>query len=432
MNLFPLYRAATIAAGPAVRAYLSLRRHRGKEDPARFGERLGRPGADRPDGPLLWLHGASVGEAVSMLPLIERLRAVHPGLNILITTGTVTSARLIADRLPEGCRHQYVPVDRPAYVRRFLDHWRPGLALWLESEFWPNLIVETADRKVPMVLVNGRVSPNSLGGWRRTPDFIRFLLSRFDQCLAQTRDDGERLASLGARRVSSPGNLKFAAPPLPAEPQAVAEIEKAFADRTRWLAASTHPGEESIAGRIHLAVEPGFPGLLTVVVPRHPERGPEVAASLARLGLQVARRGAGEPVTPQVQAYVADTMGEMGVFYRTAEVVFIGKSLESLGGQNPLEPARLDCAIVFGPHMTNFAEIAARLAAAGGAVTVADETELAAAVTRLLGEPGARRDLAAAARRVAEGEAAVLDAIAEALAPYLAAVMADCGSRARA
>ena len=415
------YRLLGTLGLPLIRGYLAWRRVQGKEDADRFGERLGHPGRPRPDGTLVWVHAASVGESLSLLPLVERLGVARPGINILITTGTVTSAALLAERLPNGAIHQYVPVDRRAYVRRFLDHWRPDLVLWAESEFWPNLITEPAARSVPMVLVQGRVSAGSFRGWQRAPGLIRLLLSGFRLCLGQSEGDAERLRRLGAPVARCVGNLKYAAPPLPADADTLAALETAIDGRPMWLAASTHAGEEDIAGRAHGRLADSHPGLLTVIVPRHPTRGGDVSRALAATGLVVARRGAGEIPTSTTQVYVADTLGELGLFYRLAEIVYVGKSLVPLGGQNPLEPARLDCALLFGPHTANFADITDRLTTAKAALEVADETALADAVHALLNEPTRRQAMAKAAHAVADAEADSLDAVIEELMPFLEA-----------
>ncbi|MBE0533707.1 MAG: 3-deoxy-D-manno-octulosonic acid transferase [Rhodospirillales bacterium] len=417
--MLSLYRWATTLGGPAIRFYLDRRMARGKEDPERFGERLGRPGRPRPAGPVIWVHGASVGEAISVLPLIERVRALRPEATVLLTTGTVTSARLMAKRLPEGAMHQFVPVDRAAYVRSFLDHWRPDLALWAESEFWPNLIGETAKRNIPIVLINGRVSDRSFARWGRHRKTIGQILGGFRLCLGQSQLDAERLADLGAPAVASPGNLKLAAPPLPADAATLADLQAQVAGRPVWVAASTHAGEEVLCGRVHRQLAPSHPGLLTVIVPRHPDRGPGIAAELAADGLGVARRSAGGAITAATEVYVADTIGELGLFYRLAGVAFIGKSLVPLGGQNPLEAACLDCAVLFGPHMGNFREIAARLKESGGAEEVADEAALVAVLGRLLTDDEARHAQGAAASAFAKAEARVLERIVGELAPFL-------------
>lgn len=431
--MLTLYRAATEVGAPLIHLFLARRRARGKEDGARFAERFGFAGRPRPADALIWMHAASVGESLSLLPLIERALADRADAQVLLTTGTVTSARLMAERLPRGAFHQYVPVDRALYVRRFLDHWRPHLVIWAESEFWPNLVSEPAARGIPMVLVQGRVSDSSFAGWRRAPGFIRDLLAGFALALAQTEEDARRLRTLGVRDARCLGNLKFAAPPLPADAAELARLEALIGGRRRWLAASTHPGEEEIAAAVHQRLAPAHPGLLTIIVPRHAERGAAIAALLAARGLAVARRSGGETITPATEVYLADTTGELGLFYRLSEIAFVGKSLVAPGGQNALEAARLGCAVVQGPHVANFAEMTRRMAAAGAAIEVADAAALGVAVGRLLDDESERAQRIKAAQRFAGAEAHVLDQVMAAIAPYLAQLpsAAEAG-RARA
>lgn len=419
--MLSLYRGVTSLGAPLISAYLNHRLAQGKEDRGRFLERQGHPDRPRPAGHLVWLHAASVGEALSVLPVAERV-AMRPHTTALLTTGTVASAELIAARLPAGVIHQYVPVDRLPWVRRFLDHWRPDLALWCESEFWPNLLTETASRRVPLILLNGRVSERSFARWRRHPRLIRQLLGCFVLCLGQTAADAERLRTLGARRVAVRGNLKSATPPLPVDESALAALRAALGDRPRWLAASTHAGEEAIAGRLHRVLAARSPGLLTIIVPRHTARGGEIADELAALGLSVARRSMGATVAAETEVLLADTMGEMGLFMRLAPIVFMGKSLAGQGGQNPLEPARLGASVLFGPHMDNFAELAARMVAAGAAESVRDESELAGAVMRRLADPALAEACGARARAFAAAEADVLAAVLGELEPWLQGV----------
>ena len=414
-----LYRAFTVLATPFIALYLGRRRRAGKEDPKRFPERLGVAGMARPDGKLVWIHGASVGEAFAVLPLIGRILESREALHVLVTTGTVTSARLMAERLPARAHHQYAPIDRPDAVAAFLDHWRPDLAIWTESEFWPNLVADTQSRGVPMVLVNGRMSERSYHRWMLMSSMIRRLLGGFALCLAQSERDAERLRDLGANQVRTLGNLKSAAPPLPVDQAALDEMRRVVGSRPLWLAASTHAGEETQVAASHRALAADHPGLLTIIAPRHPKRGPIIAAGLRGRGFIVALRSAGEAIAKPTDIYIADTLGELGLFYRLAPVAFVGGSLVLHGGQNPREPARLGCAIIHGPHMGNFASFTAAFAATRGAVAVADGAGLTAALDRLLGDSRERQKLVGAARTAAAAETGVLDRIEAALKPYL-------------
>lgn len=416
--MLSVYKGVTTLGLPLVRFYLSRRLAKGKENRERFGERLGVSAKPRPEGKLVWVHAASVGESLSLLPLIESLKADRPQWQVLVTTGTVTSAALMADRLPAGAFHQFVPVDRVAYVERFLNHWRPDLALWAESEFWPNLITCSARRGVPMVLINGRVSEKSFRTWRKIPGLSKALMSGFSLCLGQTVTDATRLAELGAPRCKSVGNLKFSAPPLPVNEVALNELSNQIGARPCWLASSTHSGEEEIAGRVQQSLKEHYPDLLTVIVPRHPGRGTEIAEALRKQGLKVALRSTKGLIERETDIYIADTMGELGLFYRLAPVVFIGKSLVPMGGQNPLEAARLDCAIVFGPHMTNFEEITRAFKLKSAVLEISDEKELGQTVGRLLEDTAERTTLAEAAARVAAEQSGVLEAVMLELAPF--------------
>lgn len=418
------WRWAASAIAPALPLHLRRRAARGKEDAARLAERYGQ-GADRRPGRLLWVHAASVGESVSVLPLIDALAARDPALRFLLTTGTVTSARLLADRLPPAlaprAAHRFAPLDVPRWAARFLDGWRPDAAVFVESELWPNLIAATQARGIPMALVNARMSARAAARWGRAPGFARRVLSAFTLVLAQTEGDAARFRALGAAGAASPGNLKFAAAPLPADAAELARLRALLGDRPAWVAASTHPGEEALAMAAHRRLAAAHPGLLTIIVPRHPDRGAEVAALGA--GLAVARRGAGEDPGGAVQVLVADTLGELGLWYRLARLAFVGGSLVAHGGQNPLEPARLGCPVLVGPHTWNFAGILDRMAAAGGLARLDPGPDpaaaLAEAVADMLTHPARGQAQARAAAAVAADQAGLPDRIAAALLPLL-------------
>lgn len=419
-----LYAATTTLGAPLINLLLARRRARGREDLTRMGERRGHPGLPRPKGPLVWMHAASIGESLSVLRLIERLLKRYPALNILVTTGTVTSARLLAERLPERALHQYVPVDRVAWVNRFLDHWRPDAAMWVESELWPNLVLATQARGVPMVLLNARMSARSFERWRRMPGLSGRLMRGFSLVMAQDEAEAERLRRLGAETVTTPGNLKFAAGPLPHNERDLRTFLNMAAGRPTWVASSTHEGEEEICAYVHRRVASRVPKLLTVIVPRHPARGTSITQKLRGLGLNVARREGNEPITAETDIYIADTLGELGLFYRAALVAFIGGSLIPHGGQNLLEPARLGAAVLHGPHMENFRAIVEEMEAQGAAHEIADAEELVKALQRLLTDSALRRDTADTAQRIATAKDGILDAVVNQLEPVLAGVTA--------
>lgn len=417
--ILSLYRLVGVIGAPVISLYLKRRKARGKEDPARFNERLGIASIARPPGKLVWLHAASVGESLSLLPLIEKLTADRPHFQYLMTTGTVTSAALMAERLPAGVIHQYLPVDRPLYVDRFYDHWQPDLVLWSESDFWPNLMHEPGVRGVPLVLVNGRISPKSFKGWSRYPAVIKTLLKGFALCLGQTDRDAERLQKLGAPVARSVGNLKFAVKPLPVDEKEKKELAQQMGGRRRWMGASTHAGEEQILWQVHQHLRSTCPDLLTVIVPRHPSRGPEIANELRGVGASVALRSAGEMIDTPTDVYVADTLGEMGLFFRLCPLVFMGKSLVDKGGQNPLEAAQLGCTLLYGPYMWNFEEMTERLAERGAAIEVADAEGLTKAMERLQGNEKEAQALASNAKTYVHSQADVLNKVMGELAPFL-------------
>jgi 3-deoxy-D-manno-octulosonic-acid transferase len=411
------YRIFSGAMTPLAPLFLARRLRHGKEHGVRLPERRGVSAAARPLGPLVWLHGASVGELISVLPLIERIHARE--VDLLVTSGTVTSGGLAEQRLPRGVIHQFVPIDVPFFVRRFLNHWQPDLALFVESELWPNIMIETARRGVPMILVNGRLSENSFRRWRHLPATIGALLQRLDLCLARTPADAERLSELGAPHVVTAGDLKLDGPAPPADRNKLAALQRATAGRPLIAAASTHAGEEAAMIDAHLKLRANFPNLLTLIVPRHPERGASVADIARAAGLNVKLRSRGELPDARTDIYVADTVGELGLIYRLALIVFVGGSLAEHGGQNPIEPAKLGAAILHGPHVWNFAEIYAELDRAHGAELIVDSSKLTAALGAMMAQPEARTHVAEAARMTVESLGGALERTLQSLDPYL-------------
>ena len=384
------YRALTRYAAPVAPLLLAWRTRIGKEESARRGERYGEASMPRPSGFLVWFHAASVGEANAVLPVIDAIAADHPEIRLLLTTGTVTSAKLARARLPKGAVHQYVPLDNQDYVRRFLKHWQPDLAVFVESEIWPNLVLETNVLNIPLVLVNGRMSFRSFRRWRNRPGLSRPLFSAFGLVLAQNERFAQRFTALGAARAVPVGNLKIDAPPPPVDLAAHKTLSAALAGRSVWLAASTHPGEDDIAAVAHLAMKGARPDLLTIIVPRHPDRGPFIARLLTNANLKVALRSEGKLPDASTDIYVADTIGELGLFYNLVPVAFVGGSLVPHGGQNPMEAIKLGAAVVTGPHWRNFADAYEELLASGGCAQVSEANDLATAVLLLLEDAQAR------------------------------------------
>jgi 3-deoxy-D-manno-octulosonic-acid transferase len=421
-----VYQRLSSAVVPLAPALIKRRLKQGKEDPARIGERRGMTRDIRPLGPLVWIHGASVGEVLAAAALIEKLRKLN--IRILLTSGTVTSADIVAKRFPADIIHQYVPYDAPRYVARFLDHWRPSLALFIESDLWPNLILSSAARRLPMVLINGRMSHRSFPRWRRMSGTIAALLGRFDVCLAQSEADAERFAALGSRNVITTGNLKLDVPAPPADSAKLERLMAVTRGRPIIVAASTHPGEEEILVEVHRTLAGFFPSLLTVIVPRHPDRGEAIARTIEGFGLHAALRSREELPTATTDIYVADTMGELGLFYRLAPIVFMGGSLVPRGGQNPIEAVKLGASIVHGSHVFNFTDVYDALDRAGGARRADTKEALVKQLGQLLADPAAREMSVNTAASVVEQLGGALDRTLVALEPYLLQLRLEMGA----
>lgn len=403
-----IYRAATRIGAATAPLVLRHRLKQGKEDRARSSERLGLASVDRPAGLLAWVHAASVGETNAILPLLERLRPHRPDIRFLLTTGTVTSAKLAAERLSPQDIHQYAPWDAPHFVTRFLDHWRPSLAVLTESEIWPNTIVECHTRGIPIAVVNGRMSDRSYWRWRRNKALSHALFGRLRIVLAQTEQLERRFVELGARQALAVGNLKVDSPKLPVDLDKLDALKAATQSRPLWLAASTHEGEEEIALDVHGRLSAGRPDLLTIIAPRHPDRGDAITALAQAGGYTVAQRSKGALPSATTDIYVADTIGELGILYSLTPIAFIGGSLVQKGGQNPIEAVHFDTSIITGPNCSNFQEASRALVAHHGVLKVESADALGKAVDLLM------RDEVEQAR-LAKGAAVALDSLTGAL-----------------
>ncbi|WPZ20775.1 3-deoxy-D-manno-octulosonic acid transferase [Sulfitobacter faviae] len=413
-----LYRAWVAASRVILpvagrRSMAKLRRAEVSSQRAR--EKLGHASQPRPEGQLIWFHAASVGESLSVLALIDRMGRALPQAHFLITSGTATSARLVGSRLPPRTRHQFAPLDAPGPLKRFLDHWRPNAALFVESELWPQMLRRTHARGTAMALINARLSQRSIESWQKRPALAGFLFGVFDLILTQNDAMARAMTTINtpADRVTPGINLKSMAGPLPQDEETIAEAREALEGRPVWIASSTHPGEEKAVLEAHRQLLERIPELCLILVPRHPERGDEVAGLIASYGLTHGRRTRGH--MPREQVYLADTLGELGTWYALSEIVFLGGSLHPIGGHNPYEVAQAGAMVLSGTHVANFAETYAEMEAAGAARLVAGTQDLADRVGALLRNDIARASGVAAAKAYAAGQTDKLDSIAERL-----------------
>lgn len=398
---YHFYRGVAALTAPLVWRSVSRKLMRQGVPEARARERLGHATLPRPSGPLAWFHAASVGESLSVLTLAQMMRDLLPGLHVLITSGTASSAEILAKRMPEGMVHQFAPLDRPDALRRFLDHWHPDAGIFVESELWPQMLVEAQQAGVPLALVNARMSRASLKNWKRFDHTARYLLGLFRVIRTQDRATLDGLLDIGAdpAQVALGPNLKATAHPLPVDAEELARMRAAFPGPL-WLAASTHEGEEKQVIRAHLMALKSQPDLRLILVPRHPDRAEGIAGLLRDAGLTVAQRSAGDD-PGAAQVYLADTYGEMGLWYGLSDLVFLGGSLGDAGGHNPYEPAQSGCAILTGPRLANFADVYAAFETAQAVEKVRDGKALGKAVTRLIATPDLRRAMGDAAATLA-------------------------------
>ena len=400
--------------------YIKRRKEKGKEDIKRFNERVGRPSMERPEGKLFWFHGASVGESLSMLPLINKLLETYPTAHVMVTTGTLTSAELMGKRLPERAFHQYIPIDNPFFTTRFVKHWQPDAVLWFESDFWPAMLNSIKRKNIPLILVNGRISNKSFKRWQQFDFICKELLSCFSFCLGQSDEDAYRLRVLGAKEAICLGNIKYAGLPLPVDEEKKVELEKQINGRTVWLACSTHDDEEFKIARFHNELKKDFPDLLLIIVPRHPHRGIEIRNRLRdELKLNVSLRSKDEIITPKTDIYVADTIGELGIWYNLCPLLFVGGSLIPHGGQNFMEPSRYRCAVIVGPHMHNFTDAMNRAKKADAVIQVNDVLDLIDNVRQLLSNKELLEAKRSLAYNWATSEAKVLDGIMDKVRSYI-------------
>lgn len=411
------YRWAGAIIFPVVGAYVAFRASKGKEERGRHGERYGVASVARPSGPLVWVHAASVGETSAVTPLVESI--VDMGIHVVLTTGTVTSAKMVQERLGDRVIHQYVPLDLKPAVDRFLTHWQPDLAVICESEIWPMTILELGTRRVPQVLVNGRLSDRSFAAWSKRASIAEALFENLAHVVAQSDVDGERFRALGARPVTVSGNLKVDTAVPPVNNSELTALQRMIGSRKTWAAISTHLGEEEIVAQVHHMLKARHRDLLTIIVPRHPDRAPEIAGQIEAMGMKVALRSRADQIEADTDIYLGDTIGDMGLYLRMAEVAFVGRSLTAQGGQNPLEPAMLKAAILSGRNVQNFRDSYQRLIKNGGAKLVRDKDMLAGAVNYLFNNPAERQVMIEAGLKTVEDMRGSLSRTMTALEPFI-------------
>lgn len=419
MSLFWLYKKTMTLGTPLIRHVLNKRVRLGKEDPARLSERFGKASINRPDGSLMWVHVASVGEAQSMLPMIDLFLSQNEEAHVLVTTITRTAATLLEKRLPERAFHQYLPIDRLKWVRCFLDHWTPDLVLWAESELWPVTMAELAKRRLPVALLNARMSPQSFKNWSRAKGLAEHILSAFTVILTQTEQDKTYFDQLGGRSVVVSDNIKYCAEPLPVEERLLSQTLQAIGSRPCWVYASSHKGEEELALQVHLALKSTFPDLLTIVVPRHPERSSEIDSFYQEQPISFSKYSLNPIPDLSCELYLVDTLGLLGLYYRACPITCIGRSFsdDGGGGHNPLEPALLRSAVLHGPHIQNLQEIYDQMDAAGASVLLERKDDLVTSLSRYFSSPDRLEQQRQKGYDFAMSKRHVLDKVIEELEP---------------
>ena len=412
-----LYAGVTRLFHALTPGMLKDRVSKGKEDPVRWRERLGETKTPRLDGAIVWFHGVSVGESLSALPVIERLRAERPDLSVIVTTATTTSAEILSQRLPAGAIHQFAPIDTPQAATAFLGHWRPALAVFIESDIWPNLLSGLAARRVPYALLSARITEKTYQGWQPWRGAMRKVLSGYSLVVAQDRASDERLKAMGIA-TGPMANLKTLGAALKVDEVALAALDALIGERRVILAASTHYGEDALIAH---ALEPYLrDGDLLILVPRHPLKAADIRIDIEALGLHVAQRSLKEPLAGTTQVYLADTLGELGLFFSLADLVIMGGSFQSgVGGHNPLEPARLGKSVITGPDTFNWQGIFDELIEAGGAFRVDSASDLTFLVGELRSHTEAVTAADTRALEVSGREAGTLDCVWSQLLPLL-------------
>lgn len=422
-TLLTFYRALTGISGPALKIYLNKRLQRGKEDPQRLRERFGEASLPRPSGKLLWIHSASNGEILSILPMVPILLAKKPDWNILMTAGT-RSARDSFDKqaanFPPGrVIHQFIPVDHPSWVHKFMNHWHPDAVIWMESELWPNLLHAIRKRNLPAVLLNARMRPNTVKRWRSLTSAVREMLSTFCTVFVMAKNFAPIYQEFGARQIEYFGNLKIDKPPLAVDTAALQELKTMIGNRPCISAIATHPTDEALFAETYQKLKAEHPTLLGLIALKHPSRGEDVRAELATMGLNVSLRSTGDAITPETAIYIADTFGEMGLWYNLAPFGLIGGSVFPFGGQNPYEGIHFGFVAIYGPYMFNFPDTTAILEENDISVLIDDKSKLYEAMKYLLDHPDVLSRKQETAKRVATESTHIIEPTADYIVQHI-------------
>lgn len=392
---------------PLMWCVVARRAARGKDDPARAQEKLGRPSQDRPYGPLVWVHAVGLGEVLALRPLLAKMGELRPDVHFLVTSTARSSAQVFSRNLPPRVIHQFLPLDGPTYVTRFLDHWQPDVSIWSEQDLWPGAICDVARRDISLAYINARVSKEGFEKRRKFRSGFAHLMRMFAYVAAQDARSVDFLQRLGATEVQEVPSLKPAAAPLSVDTKTLATVREAVGERRVWVAASSHAPDEAVALAAHGRVLKGDPDALLIVVPRVPERGTEVCAAVEAAGVRFGQRSAGQELEATHQVYVADTLGELGLWYRVAQIALVGGSFGETQGHNPWEAIALGCPVTSGPNTGNFAADYARLQDAGLAHCVAADASAAEHLSERVLLAGQANTSHRAAELVADAQAAM-------------------------
>jgi len=376
------YRFFTYLFYPFAPIYLYFRKIRKKEDSISYREKLSKIEISREEGFLIWFHVASVGEAMSILPLIESCMEEKKINQILLTSITLSSGKILKKRFNQNAKviHQFLPLDISVWTSKFLEHWKPNLSIFIDSEIWPNLISQISEKKIPLLLINARITKKSFKRWKLIISFAKKIFEKFDLCIVSNKESENFLKILGAKNIKNYGNLKFSNIKNDLNKKLDSDFFNKIKNRKIWCAASTHPTEEILCARSHLKIKESYNNILTIIIPRHIDRIEKIRKELSNLNLKIVLYSKLDQIDINTDILLIDTYGEASIFYNISKYVFVGKStIKSLimdSGQNPIEPARLGCKIFHGPNVSNFVEIYEYLRTLGVTKQVNNSNEL--------------------------------------------------------